>query len=114
MNGTIRDYIKWCVRWRMAIGIGGWVVVAASVGTRVDSPIVSILGFLAFAGAILAVQWIKCPRCATRLGQVAMLIGPFVQIRKPMNFCPYCGVNLDEPRAKQAPDGQQAPYNPIS
>ena len=58
MNETIRTYIKARVRWRLAIGIGGWVVVATSVGTRLDNPLVSILGFLTFGGAILALQWI--------------------------------------------------------
>ena len=72
MNETIRTYIKARVRWRLAIGIGGWVVVATSVGTRLDNPLVSILGFLTFGGAILALQWIKCPKCAVRLGQIAM------------------------------------------
>jgi hypothetical protein len=107
MNETIRDYLKWRVRWRVAIGVGGWVVVAASIGTRVDNSIVSILGFLTFGGAILALQWIKCPRCSVRLGQIAMTLG--VPGLKPQpNFCPYCGVNLDEPRSTQTT------INPIS
>jgi hypothetical protein len=113
MNQTIRAYIKRRVRWCMAIGIGGWVVIATSIGTRIDNPIVSILGFLMFGGAILALQWIKCPRCSVRLGQIAMTLG--VPGLKPQpNFCPYCGVSLDEPRAKQTPADQQAPFNPIS
>jgi hypothetical protein len=100
MNETIRTYIKARVRWRLAIGVGGWVVVATSVGTRLDNPLVSILGFLTFGGAILALQWIKCPKCAVRLGQIAMTMA--VPGLKPQpNFCPYCGVSLDEPRATQ-------------
>jgi hypothetical protein len=113
MNETIRAYIKRRVRWCMAIGIGGWAVIATSIGTRIDNPIVSILGFLMFGGAILALQWIKCPRCSVRLGQIAMTLG--VPGLKPQpNFCPYCGVSLDEPRAKHTPADQQAPFNPIS
>jgi len=113
MNETIRDYIKRRVRWCMGIGIAGWVVIATSIGTRVENPIVSMLGFLTFGGAILALQWIKCPRCSVRLGLLGIGLG--VPGLKPQpNFCPYCGVSLDEPRVKQTPEGQHAPYNPIS
>lgn len=107
MNETIRDYLKWRVRWRVAIAIGGWVVVAASVGTHVDNSIASIAGVLTFGGAILSLQWIKCPKCSVRLGQIAMTLG--VPALKPQpNFCPYCGVSLDEPRSTQTT------INPIS
>jgi hypothetical protein len=43
-----------------------------------------------------------------------MLIGAhFWSSRKQLNFCPYCGVGLDEPLVKQAPASPQAPFNPI-
>jgi hypothetical protein len=48
MNETIRAYLKRRVRWCLPIGIGGWVVIATSIGTRIDNPIVSILGFHAW------------------------------------------------------------------
>ena len=89
------------------------MVIATSIGARVDNPMVSILGFLTFGGAILAMQWIKCPRCSVRLGQIAVTLA--VPGLKPQpNFCPYCGVALDESRASQTPAGQHAPVNPIS
>jgi hypothetical protein len=113
MNHTIRDYLKRRV-WRcMAVGIGGWLLVATSMGSHIDHPIISILGVLMFAGAILALQLMtKCPRCSARLGQIAMGLG--VPWLKPQaNFCPYCGVSLDEPINKtMSPTGPQ-PYNPI-
>ena len=87
MNETIRAYIKRRVRWCLAIGIGGLVVIATSIGARVDNPMVSILGFLTFGGAILAMQWIKCPRCSVRLGQIAVTLA--VPGLKPQpNFAP--------------------------
>lgn len=113
MNETIRSYIKRRVRWCMAIGIGGWVVIATSIGTHVNNPIVSVLGFVTFGGAILALQWIKRPRCSARLGQIARTLG-MPGLKPQPNFCPYCGVSLDEPRAKQPPGSQQVPFNPIS
>jgi hypothetical protein len=113
MNETIRDYLKRRVRWCWGIGIGGWVIIATSIGTRPDQPIISIVGFLMFGGAILAMQWIKCPRCSARLGQIAIMLA--IPWLKPQpNFCPYCGVSLDEPRVKHASAGQQTPFNPIS
>jgi hypothetical protein len=111
MNETIRAYIKRRMWWSMAIGIGGWLIIASSIAARVDNPFVSILGFLTFGGAIIAVQWIKCPRCAVRLGQIAMSLG-IPGLKPQPNFCPYCGVSLDEPRARQAAAGD-APLNPI-
>lgn len=97
----------------MAIGIGGWIIIAASIGARPENPIFNILGFLVFGGAILALQWIKCPRCSTRLGQMVMPLA--VRAFKPQpNFCPYCGVSLDEPRAHQHQPMPEGPQNPIS
>jgi hypothetical protein len=113
MNETIRAYLKRRVRWCLAIGIGGWlIIIATSVGGRDAKPIVAMLGFLTFGGAIIAMQWIKCPRCLVRLGQLAMILG-VPGLRPQPNFCPYCGVRLDEPRTPQAPDTQQTAVNPI-
>ena len=37
-----------------------------------------------------------------------------IPLLKPQpNFCPYCGVSLDEPRMKQPAPGLKAPFNPI-
>ena len=37
-----------------------------------------------------------------------------IPLLKPQpNFCPYCGVSLDEPRMKQLAPGLKAPFNPI-
>jgi hypothetical protein len=112
MNATIRSYIKYRVRWCLAVGIGGWVIIASAIGSRADNPLINILGFLIFGGAMLALQWIKCPRCSARLGQIGMALAAPV-FRPQPNFCPYCGVNFDEPRTREPAAGQPAPFNPI-
>jgi hypothetical protein len=114
MNETIRAYLKRRVRWCLAIAIAGWlIIIATSVGGRGANPGFPMLGFLTFGGAIVALQWIKCPRCVVRLGQLAMILG--VPGLKPQpNFCPYCGVSLDEPRTRLAPGAEPTAVNPIS
>jgi hypothetical protein len=112
MDGTIRDYIKDRVRWCLAIGIAGWLAAASDFFWRNQmlTPIVSAAGIIMFGGAILAVQWIKCPKCSTKLGQIAMSLA-VPGLRPKPNFCPYCGVSLDEP-CNQASAAR--PYNPIN
>ena len=114
MNETIRAYLTRRVRWCLANVVGGWVVFILSgiVAERSPNPIVLALGALMFGGGAFALQWIKCPRCSVRLGQIAITLG-IPGLKPKPNFCPYCGVSLDEPRAKQIPVGQQVPFNPI-
>jgi hypothetical protein len=90
-----------------------FIIIATSVGGRGANPGFPMLGFLTFGGAIVALQRIKCPRCVVRLGQLAMILG--VPGLKPQpNFCPYCGVSLDEPRTRLTPGAQPTAVNPIS
>ncbi len=80
------------------MGLGTWIAAVGAVG---------------FAGGLLSVVWIKCPRCSVRVGQsiANSLVVPFF---KPVpNYCPYCGVSLDEPRTKPVSDALQRPFNPI-
>ena len=114
MNETIRDYVKRRVRWALAIGIGAWLLIAATRVTRAENLWLTLCAFAVFFGAIVSIQWIKCPRCATRLGQVAMLIGAVWSSRKTINFCPYCGVDINEPREPRTALGTTArAVNPI-
>jgi hypothetical protein len=72
-----------------------------------------LAGVLGFGGAILSTIWIKCPRCSVRIGQ-SIAGAMAIPLLKPQpNFCPYCGVSLDEPRMKQLAPGLKAPFNPI-
>jgi hypothetical protein len=122
MNESIRAYLKRRVRWIFAVGVLGWltfpltaVVRHGEPGNKIDAAL-PVLGAVVFMGAILAFNWaIRCPRCRANLGRtIAMPLGLSWGSGPKINFCPYCGVNLDEPRVKEAPAGQQAPVNPIS
>ena len=112
---TIREYIKRRVYWCAAVGFGGWLICALSVATSRDKqyPLFFTGGIVCFAGAILALQWIvRCPKCEARLAHtVGMAVAFQWGIRGTVNFCPYCGVSLDEPVPHADPVAES--QNPI-
>jgi len=113
MNDTIRDYIKRRVRWFMAIGFVAWLSIPLwmSVTHEPAQPYVPFVAMAVFAGAVIGMQFfVRCPRCKVRLGQIGMQIG--ISFLKPtVNFCPYCGVSLDQPRSH--PQSPTQSLNPI-
>jgi hypothetical protein len=106
MNQTIRAYLKGRIRWCLALAVGGWVLIALGGGLAehlpagVPRPAIPLAGFVVFFGAIVAMQRsIKCPKCKAKLGQTIAMPLAFSWGSGPqVNFCPFCGVNLDEPR----------------
>lgn len=114
MSETSRRYIKKRVSWALGAGFGGWLLVMVTGATTDSNARASMaIGFLIVLVSAIATRWIKCPKCSTRLGpsialQVAVPAG-----RPRINFCPYCGVSLDEPRAQQETITTK-PVNPIS
>ena len=119
MARTNRDHIRRRVLLALAIGAAGWLTIFAAsfinhaAGEKGPQPLISAIGFLMFIGAILAVQRVKCPRCATRLGQVAMLIGAQWGKKRRLNFCPYCGTSLDDSMKKDEPVTRPAAAHPM-
>lgn len=122
MKDTIRQYIKRRVWWCMALGVAGWVMlplgaaVARSLPDAIPEGAIAVVGALIFFGAILALQWlVKCPQCKASLGRtVAMPIAFSWGSGPKVNFCPYCGVNLDQPVPGREPVGQsQNPIHPV-
>lgn len=105
MQETIRDRIKRRVRWTMGAAVIGWLLVASpgitgAVRGRPPSFVIgaSIVGFLLFFGAIASMWFIRCPKCSARIGHtIAMPVGFSFGVRQRVNYCPFCGVNLDEP-----------------
>lgn len=118
MSVTIRDYIKKRVRWCFAIAAAGWLLIALGSAFAQQLPagfpqfLVPLLGGLLFGGAILAMQGVvKCPKCRANLGRtIAMPVAMSFGSGPKINFCPYCGVHLDQPRiAAQQPASSQNP-----
>jgi hypothetical protein len=105
MDASIRQYIRRRVWWCVAIGLGGWLMFPLGGAIARDLPqgfaqiALPVVGFVMFGGAILALQWtVKCPKCLARLGRTVAMPLAFSWGSGPkINFCPYCGVNLDEP-----------------
>jgi hypothetical protein len=104
MGQTIRDVIKRRFRRRIVVGLVGWLVftIAASQthkGAPIGLPLalLLLLGIGTFAGALLMVTFIRCPSCRGQLhGWATTIVFPTWSHRQK-NWCPCCGVNLDEP-----------------
>ena len=81
------------------------------------TPVVPLVGFALFGGAILVLQWIvKCPKCKARLAQTIAMQVAFSGWRSgpKVCFCPFCGVNLDQPvPGSNIATQSQNPQNPI-
>lgn len=99
-NETIRNRIKRRVRLCVGVGLLSWLsfFLVPIIGDGKPQPPLMLLGLALLAGALIALQFaIKCPRCSQRLGQeIGMRVGVSIW-KKPPNFCPYCGVSLDQP-----------------
>jgi hypothetical protein len=118
VTGTIRAYIRSRAQWCVSLAIVGWIVIALggmlakSLPNALPRGLLPATGFLLFFGSILALRWmVNCPRCHAKLGQTIAMPLAFSWGSGPkVNFCPYCGVNLDEPRpTSEQPTPSQNP-----
>lgn len=116
MSETNRRYVKKRVYWALGAGVGGWLLVMLTGATTESNARASIiLGFLIVLVSAIATRWIKCPKCSTRLGQSVAIHVAVPAGRPRINFCPYCGVSLDEPRTQhETATTSTNPVNPIS
>jgi len=113
MHETIRSFIKRRVRWFLAIAALAWISIPVwlSVTRERQQPYVPFAAMAVFASAALGMQFlVRCPRCKVRLGQIGVQVA-FSFLKPTVNFCPYCGVSLDEPLPR-AEDPLQS-QNPI-
>jgi hypothetical protein len=99
---TIRSYLASRFRKLMIFGVLAWLCCAAaglSASSRLIPTWAAAIPFFGFAAVVLLMLfWIRCPRCGGRLGQFASFANTKLRFyERRINFCPYCGVNLDEP-----------------
>jgi hypothetical protein len=107
MKQTLRSYIAGRVRWCLACAVVGWLLIplGATLGRNLPADVprgaLPLLGFLVFGAAMVAMQWlVTCPKCRAKLGKTIAMPLAFSWGSGPkVNFCPYCGVNLDQPMA---------------
>jgi hypothetical protein len=97
---TIADTIKTKLLRAKIVGFLFWVAFAASIFLHKEGGtfFLSLIPFAGFAGTIWYVMFfIRCPRCAAPLGQASMHMSGVFTGKSKLNFCPNCGVNLNEP-----------------
>ena len=105
--------------WALGVSVGGLLLVMLTgvIATSSNTGATIALGFLIVLAAALATRFIKCPKCSTRLGQQVAMHIALPAGRARFNFCPYCGVSLDEapPNAHITQTAAQThnPLNPI-
>lgn len=120
MNGTIRQYIKRRMWWCAGVAFAGWLMLPLAAAIAKDLPsgapaaAIPVIGILTFGGAILAMRIVKCPKCKARLGQTIAMPLAFSWGSGPkVNFCPFCGVNLDQPMPQSEAVQSHNPLDPI-
>ena len=93
----------------LAVGVAAGVL---AVALQRDS--VFLVSFLCipalFVVLYVAVMFgVRCPSCGGQWGWIAIYSGGPTSIRRGLEFCPYCGVSLDDPvppRAGAEPPGR--------
>ena len=82
------------------LGFGSFLFISI-LSIRYGKPMISFLGFMGLVGLaiglfgiVYAVYAIKCPNCEQGWGYMALYGGLF-SIPKRVNFCPFCGHDVD-------------------
>jgi hypothetical protein len=99
VNRTIRQYLQRRIRLALAVVVCAWAFLPINewLAHERPNPILMMAGFGAFGAALLFIIWVRCPRCRARLGQSIAMPLALSWGTPRINFCPYCGVNLEEP-----------------
>lgn len=94
--------------------IASWLLIAAALvaWSATDRDAWAYLAFVALAGFLgslaLGKHGVRCPRCRQNIGSLTQYFGEKkVLLLRPVGFCLFCGVSLDEPHRPQA--GRDAP-----
>lgn len=90
---TIREYVNCRLRWfylSCAIGFGLFFIPPLLNEREPASQLLKIAGLLILALGAIVMAGVRCPRCSKPLGR------SFMWQRGTLEFCPHCGVGLDE------------------
>jgi len=101
---TVRERIAKSAKVFMRIGFAAWLVLAITMaigGARGGEPFIPVMvgGAAVFFAAVLGLMFfVECPCCGYKFGidSAKLLHRRFFQSWR-INFCPHCGVNLDDP-----------------
>ena len=99
---NIWQYLSRRVRIHFFIAVSAWLMVAIVATTQGESkdspPLLLFVPLIVFAGAVLSlVFFLRCPRCKGRLGHFSQHLFSKKAFFSHINYCPFCGVSLDEP-----------------
>lgn len=95
------------MRRKFLFSITGWLatfagVVMVGIGEEAPNPMWLYMGWASVAIGMIALTFsvarVRCPRCNGNIGHLGLgaLTGRWFWA-KPIAFCPYCKVDLDEP-----------------
>ena len=101
---TIREVLAARRQKLLILGLSAWVGFALTgiLAPPRHLPWLVLPFFALFlAAALLNIYWIRCPRCRGAIGLTsAVLTGRGGWLGRRIDFCPYCGVSLDESWSK--------------
>lgn len=116
---TIRKHLRkrrkalWLV---MGVLIGIGLLIGLAFAISALDGVAGAVGSVATLAVFLGVAygfgyWSRCPRCQARLG-TGMSLSNRARAG-PINYCPYCGVSLDEPVDTKFTRAQVSPAHEI-
>jgi hypothetical protein len=77
----------------LGLGLGAIALLLFGFGYVRLAAVAGVIGLIVVCAGLLYLDRSRCPRCRARLSATAS--SP--RLRRPMNFCPYCGLTLDAP-----------------
>jgi|SRR5882724_2861971 len=101
---TIRDYLR--RQKRRSYGVlhlgvltffGG--AIAGFAGSKMF--VFAIFGFVVGGAGMVYLARVRCPQCRERIGPILGALGGPFSIPSKLRFCPFCGVELDNPMPGQ-------------
>jgi hypothetical protein len=78
----------------VGIAVGAIAIALFALGYVLAGEVGAVIGIGILCSGLWYLELTRCPRCISRLSAAATS----ARLPHPINFCPYCGANLDGPR----------------